>query len=80
MSRVQYANLQQVHELINILKKKYEITVNWTGTLYVGVTLAWNYQERNVTLSIPTCVKKLLIKYHYPNPKRAQHTPDNLNL
>ena len=72
---IKHTNLQQVHDLILTLKKRYEITVDWTGTLCAGVTLTWNYLERTVILSTPNYVKKLLIECHHPIPRRAQYTP-----
>jgi hypothetical protein len=57
------------------LKDKYKIATNWTGTLYVGLTLAWNYKARTVDLSMPGYVAKALERFQHPPPKRPQHSP-----
>jgi hypothetical protein len=58
-----------------VLEKKYKITNDWTGTLYVGLTLAWNYKARTVDLSMPGYVAKALERFQHPPPKRPQHSP-----
>jgi hypothetical protein len=58
-----------------VLEDKYKITTDWTGTLYVGLTLAWNYKARTVDLSMPGYVAKALERFQHPPPKRPQHSP-----
>lgn len=72
---IKYADLTQAQHLITALKEKHEVTVDWTGTLHAGATLQWDYLNRTVTLSMPGYIKKLLLKYNHPEPKRAQHAP-----
>ena len=48
---------------LNILKKNYDMETDWTGSLYVGITLNWNYQEGYVDISMPKYVQKNLVKY-----------------
>jgi hypothetical protein len=57
------------------LEDKYLITTDWTGTLYIGLTLAWDYKARTVDLSMPGYVTKALERFQHPPPKRPQHSP-----
>ena len=43
--------------LINALQEKYEITQYWTGSLYSGITLNWDYNTGILDISIPGYVK-----------------------
>ena len=36
------------HNLINELKGKYKITIDWDAKLYIGITLKWWYNLRKV--------------------------------
>jgi endonuclease I len=56
------------------LKEFYEVTIDYEGSLYCGVTLEWNHEERYVDISMPGYVKKQLLKYKHPNPKKPVHT------
>ena len=48
---------------------------DYTGSLYVGITLQWNYPEGYVDISMPKYVQKNLVKYKHEKPKRPQHCP-----
>jgi hypothetical protein len=39
--------------LISILKQHYEISEDWTGRKYIGITFDWDYANRRVHLSMP---------------------------
>jgi hypothetical protein len=72
---VKYVSKEHAQHLENVLKAKYKITTDWTGTLFVGLTLAWNYKTRTVDLSMPGYVAKALERFQHPVPKRPQHSP-----
>jgi hypothetical protein len=40
---VQYVGLENAQHLANIIATKYKMTTDWTGNLYVGITLHWDY-------------------------------------
>jgi hypothetical protein len=54
---------------------KYELTKDWTGTSYLGLTLKWNYDAGCVDISMPTYVSKALARFQHTHPKSAQHAP-----
>ena len=36
---IQYMSLINVNHLINALKQKYDITIDWEANIYIGITL-----------------------------------------
>jgi hypothetical protein len=58
-----------------VLEKLYVITHDWSGTLYCGLTLKWDYDERAVEVSMPGYVAKALSRFQTPVPTRPQHSP-----
>jgi hypothetical protein len=59
--------------LIKCIKEKYELTEDWTGDLYCGIKLLWDYNVRTLDISMPGYIKKLLHKYKHKMPKNPQH-------
>ena len=54
------AKIDALH-LIDTLKKKYVgITNYWSGRVFLGIHLDWEYIKRNVTMSMPNYVNKSL--------------------
>ncbi len=60
--------------LIKCLKEKYKLTKDWTGNLYCGITLGWNYATRMLDISMPGYIKKQLVKYKHIM-RHCQHCP-----
>jgi hypothetical protein len=57
------------------LRENYKITEDWTGELYLGITLNWDYKNRTVDLSMPNYVSEPLHKFQHPAPYRPEHAP-----
>ena len=68
---VKYTRLEDAMHLINSLKNHYDIEIDWTGKIYAGIHLDWNYKEGWVDILIPNYVIKQLKKYDHPKPKKA---------
>ena len=49
--------------LQKVLKAHYKLACNWTGNRYTGITLDWDYKQRQVHLSMPGYVKKALKQF-----------------
>ena len=64
---VKYKGKEHAQHLYAALKENYEVTTDWQGTLFVGMHLDWDYNQRHVTISMPGYIQKLL--------QRFQHTP-----
>ena len=43
---VKYVGEEHVHHLVGVLahNKQYEITADWKGNKYIGITLDWDYK------------------------------------
>jgi hypothetical protein len=73
---IKYIGCKHLQYLINALHKEtYEIVEDWTGNLYCGITLKWNYKKHHVDLAMPAYVKKQLTKHSHVAPFKPQHCP-----
>ncbi|KAI2490331.1 hypothetical protein MHU86_24250 [Fragilaria crotonensis] len=72
---VKYVGKHHAQHLIDTLQLLYTVTIDWTGTLYCGLTLAWNYKLRYVDISMPGYVSRALHKFLHTPAIRAQHSP-----
>jgi hypothetical protein len=72
---VKYVGKQHLQHLIASIQKYYELTVDWEGTRYCGITLEWDYVNKTVDLSMPGYVEDALHNFQHPKPKRATHAP-----
>jgi hypothetical protein len=61
------------------IKKNYNISSDWNGTAYCGLTLDWDDKKRTVDLSMPGYVKAALHKYQHVAPAHPEHTPHTWN-
>jgi hypothetical protein len=61
----------------NALLCTYELTTDWTATatVYSGMTLKWDYENRTCDISMPGYVSNVLSKFQHDAPKHPQHTP-----
>jgi hypothetical protein len=60
---VKYVGKQHADHLRNALLQTYEITTDWSGKVYSGMTLKWDYQNRTCDISMPGYVSNVLIKF-----------------
>jgi hypothetical protein len=63
------------HQFRNALLRHYEITTEWVGTVYSGMALKWDYQQRTCDISMPGYVTFFFNKFQHDAPKHPQHTP-----
>ena len=72
---VKYVGRDHAKHLLTTLRLLYEATTDWTGSLYCGITLDWNYDNRTCDLSMPDYVRKALERFCHNQPLRPQHSP-----
>jgi hypothetical protein len=72
---VKYVGKQHAEHLRNALLWTYELTTDWTTTVYSGMTLKWDYDKRTCDISMPGYVSNFLRKFQHDAPKHPQHTP-----
>jgi hypothetical protein len=72
---VNYERKYNAHHLHNALLCHFEITTDWVGTVYSGMTLKWDFQKSTCDISMPGYVTNVLNKFQHDAPKHPQHTP-----
>jgi hypothetical protein len=72
---VKYVGKQHAEHLPNALLQTYELTTDWTATVYSGMTLKWVHKHRTCNISMPGYVSNVLSKFQHDAPKHPQHTP-----
>ncbi len=71
---VKYVGEEHAQHLKTTLEEHYKLTCDWTGTRYIGITLDWDYNKRQVHLSMPHYVSKALKQFQHIASK-IQHSP-----
>jgi hypothetical protein len=77
---VQYVGKEHAQHLIDALETDYTVSKDWTGGLYCGITLKWNYVNKHVDLSMSGYIKDALQKIQHPLPKRPKYAPHNWTI
>ena len=72
---VKYVGKENAMHLIRILKEHYEISEDWSGRKYIGITFDWDYAKRRVHLSMPGYISKALQRFGHEQPRRLQNSP-----
>ena len=72
---IQYVKQQDADHLISSVKAHYQVKIDWTGALFCGITLDWNYSMCTVHLSMPGYLGKALHKFQHIVTKYHQDLP-----
>jgi hypothetical protein len=72
---IKYVGKKHADHLRNALLQSYELTNDWEGKLYSGMSLKWDYKNRTCDISMPGYVYNVLSKFQHDVPKHPQHTP-----
>ena len=70
-------NHDDTNHLLSALKAAYNVTIDYSGKDYCGLTLEWNYNKGYVDISMPKFVHKTLTKLKHNPPSGPQHAPHN---
>jgi hypothetical protein len=76
---VTYVGREHAGHLMECIKKNYNISSDWNGSAYCGLTLEWDYKNRTVDLSMPGYIKAALDKYQHAAPTHPEHAPHTWN-
>ena len=71
---IKYHWKEEALHVIHALKEKYEITQDWTGSLYSGTTLNWEYKAGILEISMSRYLKESLQNFQHPTLIRP-HNP-----
>jgi hypothetical protein len=77
---LQYVGKEHAQHLIDALEADYTVSKDWTGGLYCGITLKWNYVSKHVDLSMSGYIKDAFHKFQHPLPKSPQYAPHNWTI
>jgi hypothetical protein len=72
---VKYIGKEHADHLMHALKQDYEVEEDWTGSLYCGIKLQWNYKLGYVDTQMGNYVRKNLLKYNHEKPRKKQDCP-----
>jgi hypothetical protein len=72
---VKYVTKYDANHLRDALLQHYEITTDWEGTVYSGITLDWDYTKCTCDISMPGYITNVLNKFQHDAPRTPQHTP-----
>ena len=61
--RIRYRNKKDADHLISAIQEKYEVTQDWTGVIFYGIKLEWDYTARQLDISIICYIKDALHKF-----------------
>ena len=73
---IKYVGMEHANHLLTALQGLYAITVDWTGSKYVGITLQWDYASspRKIICSMPGYVARALKRFNI-TPTKPVHSP-----
>ena len=69
--RVRYTSTKNFHHLLNALKDLYKITIDWSGSHYIGMDLKWDYNTRTCDFSMKGYVIAALEQLCFTKKKNA---------
>ena len=73
---IKYFKKEDALHLIKAIQTNYETTIDFSGSLYYGLNLRWNYDKGYVDVSMDGYVQRALQRFaHVPSSSRCQHAP-----
>jgi hypothetical protein len=72
---VKYVGKEHADHIWDALLRSYELTTDWKGKAYSGMSLKWDYKNGTYDISMPGYVANVLIKFQHDTPNQLQHTP-----
>ncbi len=72
---IKYMSQDEIDHLIASIKATYTLTKDWTGDLYRGIKLDWDYKNRTVNISMPGYMKKKLQEYEHARTSKPHYCP-----
>ena len=65
---IKYTRKQDIDYLINTIQQHYKVTIDWTGSNYLGLTLDWDYNNKTVDISMPGYIEAT--RFQHPIPSK----------
>jgi len=55
-----YTAKTDVNHLLSVLCQHYQLMEDWEASQYCGMTLAWDYEQHTVDISMPSYIERTL--------------------
>ena len=72
---VKCVSKQHVDHPVQAITKDYESSKDWTGGLYCGIMLEWDYDARTLDFSMTGYIHNVLQKYKHEKPTQLHNAP-----
>jgi hypothetical protein len=72
---VKYVGKRHAEHLRNALLRTYELTTDWTATVYSNKALKWDYYTRTCDISMPGYISNVLSKFQHDPPQAPTRYP-----
>ena len=72
---VKYVGKDNAKHLIKVLEEHYDLSKDWHGTKYCGLSLDWDYKKREIHLSMPGYVEKAFARFKHSKARKVQDQP-----
>jgi Reverse transcriptase (RNA-dependent DNA polymerase) len=72
---VKYKLRADAEHLLDALRSEYAITVDWSGSNYIGLHMLWDYDNRTVQLSMPNYIRKAIARFGLEADFKPAHSP-----
>jgi hypothetical protein len=72
---IKYVGQQQIENLLAALRTNYNITCDWDGLLYIGISIKWDYTASTADIAMPGYIKRALFCFQHPTPYLPEHAP-----
>jgi hypothetical protein len=72
---IKYTNRDDAIHVLTALEEVYTVTTDCNGSLYLAMTLNWDYIHSTVDISMPGYVAKALERFQHTPTRRDEHSP-----
>lgn len=72
---IKYFHKDDVNHLIDVLRSSFQVSCDWDGRHYCGLTIDWQYDDNYVDISVPGYIEKVLHKFQHSKPTKPQYAP-----
>ena len=76
---IKYNKQEDVEHLTAAIREKYPLKIDWDAKQYVGITLDWNYDDRELICSMPGYVAQALKEFEHATPKQHHKGPSKVD-
>jgi hypothetical protein len=72
---IKYTNCCDADHLLTALEELSTVTIDWTGSLYLAMHMAWDYIHHTINISAPGYVAKALDRFQHRTLVRPHYSP-----